>query len=441
MHHQHRSRFVVLALLMAIGCGKQQAHFPPNKLSIRASARNAGAEDGLVPELYQRIADVLAGMFGTPDEPYFLASADAGTEDFVDGNNLTMAAGPVTGDRLAGDANAAQRFQAQGAGLYREHCVHCHGISGNGKGPTAAFLKPYPRDFTMGKFKFNSTEIGFPSTDDDLRRILMMGIEGTAMPSFALLDRGEVEALVDYVKYLAVRGQMERRLAEEAGGMDEIDASKENLVDTLLAETVDPWNSAAPPRGEIVDPDDPEELIEVALPTQPNVPLFSEDRSGWSEEKSEELFDSIDRGQELYYTKVANCFSCHGPTQLGDANLTLYDDWTKELGYNWLTETDESKMAEHLELGGLKPRIIHPRNLRLGQYRGGRRPIDLFWRIHNGIDGAGMPAAMIKDPRDPDAQGLTYDDIWDLVNYVLSLPYEKMSRPGVELPTNGRIRS
>ena len=29
--------------------------------------------------------------------------------------------------------------------LYREHCAHCHGISGDGVGPTAVFLNPYPR--------------------------------------------------------------------------------------------------------------------------------------------------------------------------------------------------------------------------------------------------------------------------------------------------------
>ena len=31
---------------------------------------------------------------------------------------------------------------------------------------------------------------------------------------------------------------------------------------------------------------------------------------------------------------------------------------------------------------------------------------------------------------------LNNDDLWDLVNYVLSLPYEPLSRPGAELPVN-----
>ena len=186
--------------------------------------------------------------------------------------------------------------------------------------------------------------------------------------------------------------------------MEEIDPSKENLIDDKLASIVTQWNS-----GVSVEP------------PEPNVGLFSEDRADWSEEETEALFDSIDRGRQIYYTADANCFSCHGPTFLGDGELTGYDDWNKEL-YDWVTvkDPDGSKMAEHLALGGLPPRTIRPRNLRLGQYRGGRRPIDIFWRIKNGIDGTTMPNSTLKPAGDPNAKGLTDDDLWDLINFVLS---------------------
>ena len=404
------------------GCGGSEVSFTSNRVAQRVMLNNTiGEEEELTPVLYQQIADILAGLFGTPDEPHFVANgAEAG---FLKVDNLVYAAGAVTGDRLDPNVNPNRQ---RGRGLYREHCVHCHGINGDGKGPTAAFLKPYPRDFTMGKFKFNSTRIGAPSTDEDLHLLLERGVNGTAMPSFALLDRGEREALVDYVKYLAIRGQMERLLVQKAGeldpeaGEDKIEETSQNIIGTPddegLAALVESWKTAEP----------------AVYPSEPSVPIFSQDRSGWAEEKSEQLFDSIDRGRELYYTAKANCYSCHGPTQLGDGNLALYDDWSKEL-YNWQTERDEdgTKKAEFLKLGGLEPRPIRPRNLRTGQYRGGRRPLDIFWRIHNGIDGSGMPAA----------NGLTHDDIWDLTNYVLSLPFEKTSRPNVDLPTNGRIRN
>ena len=70
-------------------------------------------------------------------------------------------------------------------------------------GPTALFLKPYPRDYRQGKFKFKSTERGAKPTDADLQRILRQGIAGTAMPSFDLLPSDQIEALVEYVKSLS----------------------------------------------------------------------------------------------------------------------------------------------------------------------------------------------------------------------------------------------
>ena len=114
-----------------------------------------------------------------------------------------MAAGPVWSDQAGGKH-----------GLYRRHCAHCHGISGDGHGPTAAILNPYPRDYRPGVFKFKSTYTAAEPTDDDLHRCLHDGVPGTAMPSFALLPPDEVDALVEYVKYLSMRGQMETALGE-----------------------------------------------------------------------------------------------------------------------------------------------------------------------------------------------------------------------------------
>ncbi len=51
-----------------------------------------------------------------------------------------------------------------------------------------------------------------------------------------------------------------------------------------------------------------------------------------------------------------------------------------------------------------------------GIYKGGRRPIDIFWRIAKGINGAQMPAHYPSP--------LNEQKIWDLVNFVLALPYE-----------------
>ncbi len=56
---------------------------------------------------------------------------------------------------------------------------------------------------------------------------------------------------------------------------------------------------------------------------------------------------------------------------------------------------------------------LRPANLIEGTYKGGRRPLDLYWRIAKGINGAKMPAH---------AGLLTDDQIWDIVNFVLALP-------------------
>ena len=405
--------------LLLTGCGSRSVEFTQNKIAARVGELQGGFEESMPREAYQQIADILAAVFGTPDDPMLIAG---GVEQgFVSESNLRRAAGAVTNSRLSNSLDASELTQAEG--LYRQHCVHCHGINGDGKGPTAAFLKPYPRDFTLGKFKFNSTRIGQPSTHEDIHRVLVNGINGTAMPSFALLNSGEIEALVEYVKYLSVRGQSERYLIMlateldfEAG--DSIDVTPATIIgspeDDGISAIVESWKTA-----------------ESVAPEEPSVPLVIDDPSNWGEEEKEAVFASVERGRELYYTAKANCFSCHGNTQLGDGNLGLYDDWSKEL-YNWQSEPDEdgTKKSEYVALGGLKPRIIRPRNLRLGLYRGGRRPLDIYWRIFNGIDGTGMPAA----------NGLSNDEIWDLVNFVLYLPYEQISTPNVDLPTLDRAR-
>ena len=149
-----------------------------------------------MPEHQQAIADILDAMFGTPDEPFALP------ETGLDLRKLKMAAGPVWSDEAGGKH-----------GLYRRHCAHCHGISGDGHGPTALILNPYPRDYRPGVFKFKSTYNPQPSRPTTIStEFVHDGVPGTAMPSFALLPPDEVDALVEYVKYLSMRGQMETAL-------------------------------------------------------------------------------------------------------------------------------------------------------------------------------------------------------------------------------------
>jgi hypothetical protein len=91
-----------------------------------------------------------------------------------------------------------------------------------------------------------------------------------------------------------------------------------------------------------------------------------------------------------------------------------YDDWNKD--FKDFTPAQE---AEKIALGGLPTRTIQPRNLRINTYRGGRRPIDLYRRIYTGINGTPMP----ESPR----TNFTTDEIWHLVHYIKSLPFEPVS--------------
>jgi mono/diheme cytochrome c family protein len=414
MNHTHPDRVVVFVVTLLVfvftGCGgTQQASFRPNMVEAAKQRLTAAQE--------QQVATILEAFFGTPDAPVAIP------ETGLDPAKLSLAAGPVRSD-IVGRKN----------GLYREHCVHCHGVSGDGMGPTAAFLNPYPRDYRPGVFKFKSTERADKPTHGDLVTILRNGIVGTSMPSFALLSDPQIDALAEYVKYLSMRGEMELALMRAFFELDDEDQgklpeSREFLVDETLSPIAEKWQSAG------------DAVIEV-----PEMPADLD------------LTESIAKGRELFYGNKANCVKCHGVTGLGDGQANDYDDWNKAIvqirqelegGMQQAAAADTADMSpdeleshrselahlQHFEkvLAGdaLRPRTIPPRNLRQGLYRGGRRPLDLYYRIHAGINGAPMPAA--KGTVDP-------EDIWHIVNYVRSLPYEFNGDLGVDRPMIARDR-
>jgi mono/diheme cytochrome c family protein len=116
------------------------------------------------------------------------------------------------------------RQQEGGYAIYRKNCLHCHGVSGAGDGPTAPFLYPLPRDYRKGIFKFTSTASGAKPDRSDLRRTIKNGLHGTSMPAFdALLVEPEIEQVIDYVIFLSMRGETELALIEEASISDEKD--------------------------------------------------------------------------------------------------------------------------------------------------------------------------------------------------------------------------
>lgn len=388
---------LVLAAAVAAlaGCGKAEpARFRLNMLDM--------IENEVPPAQQQQIADILGAMYGTPDEPFVLP------ETGLDLNKLKMAAGPVASDESGKET-----------GLFRRHCAHCHGITGDGVGPTAAFLNPYPRDYRQGKFKFKSTERAAKPTREDLRHVLVEGVPGTSMPSFKLLTDDELDALVEYVMYLSIRGENETELTravfdleeDDDGALEAMPTDREFLVDGMLVPIVERWNEAP---DQVIQPDTQ------GAPDPDRTPA--------------EIAASVAKGRELFFGDRANCVKCHGPSALGDGQINDYDDWNK-----MVKEFEESHDKKDIrELGALPVRTIKPRNLRLGVYRGGRRPIDLYRRLHAGINGAPMPGV---GPAQPGQQGtLSPDEIWNLVDYVLHLPFEPASQPPTLPPALSRER-
>lgn len=321
----------------------------------------------------------LTALFGTPNKPYVLEALRTSAENPDTGFDLAKL------ERAAGPVSSLE--DGTQIGLFRQHCVHCHGITGDGFGPTAIFLNPYPRDFRRGIFKFTSTSESAKPTKEDLKRTLKQGIAGTAMPSFALLPEADLDALVEYVKYLSVRGEVELSLRELVRAEDEVPMTHDDLLGEVQS-YMEMWDAAA---SEVIIPEAPPQLDEKGL------------------------LASIEAGKLLFQDPKAQCVQCHGPTALGDGAEKRFDVW------------NEAKTPDNIAFFNLPKQQLQPRNLRSGVYRGGRRPVDLFRRIQAGIKGAQMPS-MGQTPAKP--SGLTPTEIWNLVHYVQSLPYDPMSETG-----------
>ncbi len=99
-----------------------------------------------------------------------------------------------------------------GRKLYMQNCEHCHGVSGDGAGPTAEYFDIKPRDYRQGLFKFTSTRNMDKARRDDLDRTVRYGIPGTYMPSFLLFKDDELGAIVEYIRWLSMRGEFEQKV-------------------------------------------------------------------------------------------------------------------------------------------------------------------------------------------------------------------------------------
>ncbi|MCA9059161.1 MAG: c-type cytochrome [Planctomycetaceae bacterium] len=306
---------------------------------------------------------------------------------------------PAAGDQVIVDGG---QMLASGRGLYMRHCSHCHGTSGDGNGPTATYLVPRPRDYRNGIFKFKSTADLNKVSTEDLKRVLRLGIPGTYMPSFLLLKDGEIDALAEYVRFLAMRGEFEQKLTAEFGfsfSESAVEQSGSSSAD-VRAELLQFIQEDLPESLEFIGDDMAEQWSVADTEDAKIVPEIP---------RVEDTPESRRRGRELYLSKQLNCADCHGIWAEGNGPQSVAFEKNPVSG----------ELYAEPGLHDIWDNLNQPRNLRSGIFRGGRRPIDIFARIHSGIPGSRMPSFKTTP----------HEDIWHVVNYVLSIQHDV--EPGV----------
>jgi mono/diheme cytochrome c family protein len=347
-------------------------------------------------ELQQSLREI----FGTPASPSVeptLArnASDAARDAYTENKQLydrALAKGmedystsPADLDGLSLEPQTLRK----GSELYRRHCLHCHGVAGDGRGPTGPWVHPHPRDYRQGLFKFISTDLKLRPRKprrDDLYRTVSKGIDGTSMPAFGLMPQKELDLLVSYVIHLSIRGEVEYQALWDAKNRE-----------TAITDAGGMKGYAYQKTGEI--------LAQWAASTAK--PSTAAPAYPYDDNDTAAIQKSISRGHALFLGKGI-CITCH--FDYGRQSAYRYDEWGT---------------------------LVRPRNLTDGIYRGGRRPIDIYWRIVGGIDPSKMPQANREEK-----VGLSDQDVWDLVNFVQHLPYPAMLpedvREKIYSPTEGK---
>ena len=111
---------------------------------------------------------------------------------------LAVLLAPVSA--FAGDA-------AAGKAKYDMFCASCHGPTGKGDGPVAVAIKPPPRDFSEGAFKFDTDDSGEPGSDEDLKNLIANGAAkygGNMMmaPWGGTMTSDDIDNVVAYIRSL-----------------------------------------------------------------------------------------------------------------------------------------------------------------------------------------------------------------------------------------------
>jgi mono/diheme cytochrome c family protein len=115
--------------------------------------------------------------------------------------------------------NDYEKEMELGEEVYGTRCMICHGSEGDGEGLVGIIrraelsgrvMETYPRDFTLGVFRFRTTPTGCLPTDEDLLMIVENGIPRSFMPPHEeKLSDDEKNAVIEYVKEFSGRWEEE----------------------------------------------------------------------------------------------------------------------------------------------------------------------------------------------------------------------------------------
>lgn len=92
------------------------------------------------------------------------------------------------------------RSLTHGRQIYLQNCIGCHGLEGNGKGPSAQYLNPKPFNFTDGAAQAKASE-------GQMYEFLLFGLPGSAMPAFGdYLTVNDIWDVINFVRTVPNNG-------------------------------------------------------------------------------------------------------------------------------------------------------------------------------------------------------------------------------------------
>jgi mono/diheme cytochrome c family protein len=271
---------------------------------------------------------------------------------------------------LGGVRVSAETLEA-GQEAYTHYCRACHGVDGDGYGPSAFGLRPPPRDFTQGIFKFAAVESGALPNDDDFRRVVRGGLHGTAMLAWDVPEP-QLRDIIAYIKTFSPKWQ-------------------KGKPGNPIIPPPDPWvhDADAVERGKA--------LYHVTAQCSSCHPNYA---------TRDEIAQMTLRMKKYEVAAFRD---------------DMYGAVLKESEYRVTLHPGESaspEPAQHFKVSILPPDFTR------SELRAGDAPSDLYRTIACGVGGTAMPAWIATAPYTDPNTGEHWDgpkDIWALAHYVRSL--------------------